>query len=1572
MKHTFFNNILRTLVLFIAMSLPVVGFADDNTGDVSDEESAMMAKTKINAPVWQETDASVSSDPTQTNTPYLKGRRALVGYNCQINRIITTVGVGAWQSSINNLVNEDLDDDATFPAVVGVDVVTSPIVGVRDLDNYYAAGTTVGFCIVANSGTKVLSLDVIKTMHIWLYCDGKRVDDLTVREGNSASGVKLTLIGYGNDEACVNLTVKSTKKFDEVVLVQGAGLNADVGGVMKVKYAFVGDPNDIYLTTNGISNYCSEIGHPQMNVSCDAYMPSPLVGGIPLPVIESYCARAIDDDLTNTVPLISAVQLASVAFKGRVRINVENNDDSVSELFNTGDQVGFKFNVVEVVNLLSIGAWIDIKLYDHSGNVVQTTTVSAEGLALSLASGGDQTSYIVAEQPFSGAEITFYTALGVLDLGSGFGVYYGFVRPKPVVEKHHCPINASYGVNICEQQTTYQLLHNDSIPVRWEIAPIANAVPEGSAVTVTEDGYVKNLDLEGDYTFRAYSTTDDCFEDVTIHHGITPDPTQCERPIENSEDKYELSTSAHGITGALVSLSDLQNSENVLDGQIDTYATYTGGLALADNLMIVGVKTKDDSPIFEGNKVDQQPMRIGFVMEVESTGLDLNALNLFNIRCFNGEDQTYSAAITDVAVVNVGIADDSKEEKVRFVIEVPKVDGDGNPVIFNEFQLWKSGVLGLSISRLNVYYPFTELLSDDPNIGCKNAIMEGSEILNYKDDYASVSAENIGAVAVADVTNNLSNIIDYDESLETYATIVKGAGSGQTVISVKMGHIQDFRQQVGVVIDNTNYVNVKLGGVLEVETYMNGEATGDSQNQWSAIGVNAIGSGDQVVLLINPSKNYDEIRIKITNGLTVAQTMKIYGIILRNDIDHDGVTDNRDTSSCDDTIAEIAVNNACLNGTVHFEGTTTTSTDFYFIVADQQTETQSDRFNVTSSSTGVLSLDVPATKVGHDFTAYIYNGSDQLVGTATYTVHPLRTTWKQNPVDANWNEWNNWTEGSPYLCTDVVIPANANKYPSLDEDVVNGDEFGCDRIYFESRAAVEKVYKLNYTKAWVDLTLAPNRYYLLSAPLQNTYTGDMFIAESDPIASQDDYFTALNGDSYRQNRFEPRVYQRLWEKAADVKLSTGDLSTGAATIQETRWSKRFNALKYDYKQAEGFSLWADPEDSEATQFTFRFPKEQTAYNYFNEITREATAMEETELVRTNAYRFAYEADNDDKKIDYTYLTDNDRKVYSNLGNLTIVATAAEPTRTFLIGNPFMSHIDIEEFLLQNSDNILEVKTYNGNTTSSATAVGGTLISTDSRLKTILPMEAFYVTAKSDATQLQVVFTPSMFAQQREDNISPSRAMAYAPQNDFGMLRITAETANCKASTILVQGAEGVATPTLFDDEVRPVIALFSIDGADALDIRNIQPDAYIPLGIYMPEVGQLKLNFMATGAFLSTDYTLLDRQTGMTYDLTEPVVIDNVSSSMSRFVLINSHTTAIDSTVGLTDLQVRIDGDVATVQSPSADICQLSVYTADGREVGKVRSNGSQELAVRLADGVNLLRIQRAGQAEMVCKVMKR
>ncbi|MBQ7056631.1 MAG: hypothetical protein IJM84_01615, partial [Bacteroidaceae bacterium] len=461
--HRINNQIYRIVLTFLfALIVPQIVFADEDPANVDSAESSAMARTKANAITLQETD------PTGPN--YMGERRALVGRHCSINRVINAVNVGSGTSGLEKLTNEDIDDYAIFPCVVNATVAVSPTVSVRDMKHYYAGGTTAGFCLVAGSGSSVLSLDLIKTFHLWFYCDGKRVADQTVREANAASGVKLSVIGIpGSDEACVNLTAKCPVKFDEVALVQGGAVDASLASALMIKYAFVGDAHDIHLTKIGIEEYCQQTGHESMDVSCDAYMPSPLVGGIPIPMANISEDKVIGTETTErldeTLALVSAVQLASVAFKGRVRVNVENSQ-ATSELFHPGDQVGFKYNFANVADVLKLGTWVDIALYDRNGNKVQTTTISAGVLELAIASGGDQTSYIKANTDFSGAEITFYTTLGVLNLGSGFGVYYGFIRPKPVVE-HQCELNPTVNTHICDNQSTFRLRINPEMNVTW-------------------------------------------------------------------------------------------------------------------------------------------------------------------------------------------------------------------------------------------------------------------------------------------------------------------------------------------------------------------------------------------------------------------------------------------------------------------------------------------------------------------------------------------------------------------------------------------------------------------------------------------------------------------------------------------------------------------------------------------------------------------------------------------------------------------------------------------------------------------------------------------------------------------------------------------------------------------------------------------------------------------------------------------------------------------------------------------------------------------------------------------------
>ena len=292
--------------------------------------------------IWYDRDPN-ENQPTVKNWRYLTNRRALVGRGCYVNKLVSAVGVATWADSLGNVTNEDLTDYATFPAVLKVGVTVNPIVSVRDKNNYYGEGTEAGFCIVASSGSSVLSLDVVKAMSLVFYRDGKLGSTVPVEEGQNAGGVSLTLIKVpGSDDACICLTAKAKEIFDEVCLQPSGGVNLDLGTALKIKYAFVGKENNTYLTENGVKAYGEAEGTPAPGAYIKkASGENPVLLGIPFPLVSSEIKKLVDDDLTNGAVITPVVGLV---YMGGVKIQTApgGEHDTGQEVFRAGSEVGFK------------------------------------------------------------------------------------------------------------------------------------------------------------------------------------------------------------------------------------------------------------------------------------------------------------------------------------------------------------------------------------------------------------------------------------------------------------------------------------------------------------------------------------------------------------------------------------------------------------------------------------------------------------------------------------------------------------------------------------------------------------------------------------------------------------------------------------------------------------------------------------------------------------------------------------------------------------------------------------------------------------------------------------------------------------------------------------------------------------------------------------------------------------------------------------------------------------------------------------------------------------------------------
>ncbi|MBO4871699.1 MAG: hypothetical protein J5565_06945 [Muribaculaceae bacterium] len=847
-------------------------------------------------PVWQQNNANASN--------YISNRKALTGRHCMVNKLINVVGVGSWISDLNNLVDEDLNNYATFPKIVDATVGVAPITSVRDTKNHYATGTTAGFTLVAGSGASLLDLDVVNAFAIAFYLEGQLVQTVPVQAGQNAGGVGLSLITIpGSSDVNIELSATAPCEFDEISLFPSGGVDLSAITSTKIKYAFVGDYVMNTITDTSMQNYAAEHGRMQFSLDQGSKQRQ---GGNSLMTQGTELGYWVGDDLINddlTDGVAWGVLAIGSALDCRVGAAPNRSDPDQSMPFKKGSTVGFVYGNGSVLKLpvgksvvikLYKGEWVEKSsavwgtYYEYQQTEVQSETVSANVLSLNLISGGKQQATITAEEDFSHARITFPTGL-TIDVG-GTKAFYAFISDPADVD-HHCDLKLSANANLCTNEEEYQLVAEGGIPVTWSIY----SQPAGANATVSANGLLTGMTVEGDYIVQA-TAADGCSDIVRVTYGLLQS-SPCDNPINNTDIDNPTWVLSERVSdgGALININgNLNDSENVLNVSLEDYATYNNSLngTVVENLPIVGVK-KTTGNISDGVKAH----RIGFVVETKSLGLSLDAIDLFNIRTYKNGTQTSSQLISENNAVKLKLIGNNKLQKMRFAVTVPA------DVEFDEFVLWKSGVLDLSIDRFNIYYAFDEVVADgeevntciDP-LGCDGTLLSPSTGATLN----SSEIQFAGAVNVANVIDNLTYLVDDDIDTGVSITNTVSVGNG-VVIAIDLGRVYTPSQQVGIIVDERTYLaGIEAGSWVTIKTYLNGVEQ-QSQSDWSVLGVNAIGYGDKSFIFMNPTTNYDEIRItiaSIANVLNVDQ--KYYGVFIRDDYDRDGIPDCRDDDSCVD------------------------------------------------------------------------------------------------------------------------------------------------------------------------------------------------------------------------------------------------------------------------------------------------------------------------------------------------------------------------------------------------------------------------------------------------------------------------------------------------------------------------------------------------------------------------------------------------------------------------------------------------------------------------------------------------
>lgn len=280
----------------------------------------------------------------------------------------------------------------------------------------------------------------------------------------------------------------------------------------------------------------------------------------------------------------------------------------------------------------------------------------------------------------------------------------------------------------------------------------------------------------------------------------------------------------------------------------------------------------------------------------------------------------------------------------------------------------------------------------------------------------------------------------------------------------------------------------------------------------------------------------------------------------------------------------------------------------------------------------------------------------------------------------------------------------------------------CNEIHFEAGSEIGCQNYLSYNKAWVDMEVEPGRWYTLSSPLQGVVAGDMYLP-SKTARQNTPYFDPIlfNTDSY--NRFVPAVFQRSWNTASALVYNFDSQDNPTNVMVETNWSNVYNDVRVKYEAGHGFSIKTDlykmNSEDRPSSVIFRLPKADTAFDYYTE--NGEVGNINTKVERYNTY-----------------------KLNPMEGSMTIEASTSDNT-LFLVGNPFMAHLDMTKFLKKN-EGIIKPKYWILDGSRQGAVImkeDGELLSTLENPRYLAPMQGFFVEAINKSNKITLSYDYSM-------------------------------------------------------------------------------------------------------------------------------------------------------------------------------------------------------------------------------------
>lgn len=1427
--------------LLLAALLTVVFYSCRDEDLIPSMQSFEQGGTRVNEDK-NTSGLDVVQDATYGATYKPNRRVPLVGEGRVINQITDNL-VGVLSSSDNKLeylVDNDLTNSVSLTGLAEVNTGL-PIFSVKDVNRVYydsSNGIKVGFLYKASGG--VLRLDVLQGFWIKTYLKGKEQDGSSTSEsGDSFQLLNLNLLNVSGGLSEISFNTK--KPFDEVRIGCGS-ISVDVLSGLEFYYAFVGDNPEKIAASFG---YYKEA--------------------------ETNSGPGNTNNLIDKYP-DNSEQLSML---GHHELYVDFNEKIAKD-----SEIGFKTGGFKTLDIDLTG----LSLFELTNNDANNRYVWGNekelsgGIGISLLGTQDGSMSAIAKDDCYGVKIKLNTGLvgGLLDaiLGLLGNTHYYYAYSRDPVE---IDVSSYFTIGNDTISTDY---YNLPIPSDGSVSYSLDRWPSGATSPSISGNRITGMTVNGDYVVQAiYKRGEETsWSYAVIHRNKKEVVSGCNTMMINTSDnptQYSVEEPLGG-QGGISLFNKIKDTQNLVDAEYNNYAEATNVLSL---IQLGGLASVKSTKVIEPQK---GKIRVGFVMQTNNQLLGADVLKFFFIRLYKDGKEVFSGLTAENDAVGVGLIGNDGS-KLRFYVETEEA--------FDRVELWSAGLLNINLNTFRLYYAFYE-----PVEGCENntttseACMEMITAQKHGATINYAETKSPSVVGVGTTMNNLSYVID--NSQQTAASIVAGVSLiSRSTVAVKFNRVRGG-QPVGAILRTPGYgLNASVLQNVTIAAYNGGQAVASESTSSGLASIEVISNAGLAYMEVTPLQDYDEVRISFPSLADVLETVWLSGFYIRPDANGNGIPD----------CAEEPDDQGGTDG-ITYKGITE------HVCVDETTYLGKVR----------ISVDAQDDKAKLTFTCYPYNGNGQKIeqeaalqhdqdnngyffelslpvgdysisGLPTYNglraqVHPLKTTWKRNPTDTDWNNWSNWTDGSPWGCTNVVIPTRATRYPDLKAWDSVDDFYGgnyCANIHFEPGAAVLNTQYLEYDCAYVEMEVQSGMYHMISTPLHGMVTGDMFVSPEMPA-----YFTPLNENTYREVRHNPIVRQKMYSRAVTT-VTSGTNGPVAATAD---WSRTFNAVAQLYEQAQGIKMMVG--NDWGTSYRLRFPKAYIEYNYYTLSGEKVKPGTFPDGARNMNGKFTYEESGftpEKVRNSFTFELRNEE----------------QGATYFVAGNPFMSYLDIKTFLTENNQSVQAIRIIDPESVFGeeeglvriSLGENGDLSfeGCGEQSNTIAPLQAFYVEVLEGYTSdnVNITYTSDMFVQPSASTATRSSRSASVPT--AGEMKISAVSGNSVSSCSLLRSAgasdaynakEDVVS--LIDEDFMPKVKVYTVAGKRALDIQKIKNAARVDLG-FMVKDGSQQTKFTLNYGSNWKGWTLVDKQTGNRYLLDGTSLTVNAGAMKSndgRFYLV--------------------------------------------------------------------------------------